>query len=1353
MSQAPSPGHSAFRLRLLGLPAVLGASGEPVPGLGPGKPLALLAYLAVAGQATRENIVTLLWGDVPEARARNAFRQTLHRLRAALGEDILPPQAGSLQLASARITTDVADFESAIRSGRLAEAVSLYNGEFLAGLNVGAPAFSEWADDQRQRLAARYRTAVGRGAEEALDAGDAARAADLAQSLTELAPLDSEAAVLEATALVAAGRRAEAIAALTLHTRRVQTELGRAADAPVTKMLARLMRSGDGPDAGISGRPPSERIPFVGRQREIATLVAAWRDAARGAGQTILVSGPEGIGKSRLVEELIERVRSLGPVTILRGRESSSTSGVAYGSIAEALRNVAEAPGVAGASQHLLAEAARLLPQLKDKFHLPEPGPITDAAERVRFYEGVAALLDALAYERPLLLLIEDLDGADEATLSLLRYAANRLASVAALIVLTARSATRVNVPGEILALEPLDEGEALDLLDRALDAEHPTPEERRRLAALSGGVPYRLLDLAERAVAAEVPTAAPVRLRDVMLRRLQRCTPQQQRVFVASALLARPVSIRLLAAAAHLSESAAFDAILELERKGLVEQRDDGVEPANALVSELALESTGTAGVALLAGWAADALARAPHARPAELARLYLLAGRREQVHAHAFDAAWEAAIVGATEPAQKYAQLAVDTAGNSEARARAETLLRTLGGGARRLAGTGEELPAAASASNASARPAKASAADEQAVPRTGRGETVAAMFRPPARWRIRPQIAVAGAAVLLLAGAIRFTLAERGPGPGATMTDTLVVAERLPEGELRHFEISGSLLPVPTLVRQRTPRADADLAEGWSTPWANPLVSPAGDRVAVEYVTAAGTGLFIISADRRDTAVVASGRGDAIGAGWSPDGAWILALHGRTDPAGEYHTSLMAHAASDPRRMIAFDTAGGSAVVDAAWSPRGDRVAWVARVGVERQQEIFVSAADGAERLNASNHPAEDFQIAWAPDGERFVFISERDDGPEIYAYDFATNELRRLTFDLAPKNQLAFSPDGRFLAYESTRDGVATVYLMPSWAGVARPVAAGGQRLSLVGWRGERAGFADRVRVRAPVSIAPGRVAQVTAEVTDATGAELQGTAVRWVSLDPGVAAIRVPDAGTSQTAVMAADVVGRSAGLARLVADLSGWRADTFFIRVAPSTGVVLSSFAGGSLQGWRVSGPAPGPSSDRPGADGVTLSGAGRTTTTLVSESTVAFAAGAMLRIRVRAPFASPVALPAAFTVAFAAAEPARVERRQEQRRVIASVEWRGESARLAYTADSEVATEPTTGITSGVHEFVIRIENDGRAAFFLDGRLRRRSTVRLVEPGEEQLVQVLIAGRGDRDAIVVESIEAGRVR
>src|ERR1043165_1806239 len=105
---------------------------------------ALLAYLArPAGRFhSRDTLAALLWGDRPEAHARQSLRQALRSIRRALGpahEDVLLSRGTSIALNSDLVSVDVTDVEAAISDGRpeaLERAATLYGGEFLAGVRV-----------------------------------------------------------------------------------------------------------------------------------------------------------------------------------------------------------------------------------------------------------------------------------------------------------------------------------------------------------------------------------------------------------------------------------------------------------------------------------------------------------------------------------------------------------------------------------------------------------------------------------------------------------------------------------------------------------------------------------------------------------------------------------------------------------------------------------------------------------------------------------------------------------------------------------------------------------------------------------------------------------------------------------------------------------------------------------------------------------------------------------------------------------------------------------------------------------------------------------------------------------------
>ena len=181
---------------------------------------------------------------------------------------------------------------------------------------------------------------------------------------------------------------------------------------------------------------PQREPIFVGRQRERAILDAAWRRAESGRLGTIVVTGEQGIGKTRLAAESARAIHA-GGATVLYGR-CRADNPEPYEPFAEALAwYVATAPAGDLRAQlgSLGGELVRIVPSLLTRFaDLPRPD-VASAGARRRLFDAVAGLLSAAAAASPVLLVLDDVQLAEPPTIALLQHLLARPADVRLLLV------------------------------------------------------------------------------------------------------------------------------------------------------------------------------------------------------------------------------------------------------------------------------------------------------------------------------------------------------------------------------------------------------------------------------------------------------------------------------------------------------------------------------------------------------------------------------------------------------------------------------------------------------------------------------------------------------------------------------------------------------------------------------------------------------------------------------------------------------------------------------------------------------------------------------------------------------
>ncbi|WP_433367014.1 winged helix-turn-helix domain-containing protein [Actinoplanes sp. CA-142083] len=298
-------------VRVLGPLEVSGAGG-PVAVAGHSQRTVLALLALHAGRPVGVTaLMDALWPEGPPAAARNSLQSHVARLRAALGTPgVITLEPAGYRLAVERAAVDALRFEDLLKDdAAVAEAVGLWRGEPLPEF-TGEP-FRGFA----ARLRGMYREALARGA-----------AGDLLGRLVEEVHGDASweaGACALAEAYARGGRRGEALEALRRHADAVVERLGIDPSERVRALQVAVLRGELEPapharvalrprpgaqvalrGGGLAGRVPMRFSSFVGREREVRQLAELLAEPG-----LVTVTGPGGVGKTRLVAETVRAGR------------------------------------------------------------------------------------------------------------------------------------------------------------------------------------------------------------------------------------------------------------------------------------------------------------------------------------------------------------------------------------------------------------------------------------------------------------------------------------------------------------------------------------------------------------------------------------------------------------------------------------------------------------------------------------------------------------------------------------------------------------------------------------------------------------------------------------------------------------------------------------------------------------------------------------------------------------------------------------------------------------------------------------------------------------------------------------
>lgn len=168
---------------------------------------------------------------------------------------------------------------------------------------------------------------------------------------------------------------------------------------------------------------PRWLTPLIDRTAELSKLNIALNDALNSKSSIATVHGEAGVGKTRLMRELAVSVQGKG-VVVLAGRAAEER--MPYGPWVELLREyVSQMPGeiLRRMLGNGVSEFVRLVPDIAAKVGtVPPSKPLAEEQDRIRLYEAIAQFLISISKDQPLVLLLDDMHWADQASLGLLEH-------------------------------------------------------------------------------------------------------------------------------------------------------------------------------------------------------------------------------------------------------------------------------------------------------------------------------------------------------------------------------------------------------------------------------------------------------------------------------------------------------------------------------------------------------------------------------------------------------------------------------------------------------------------------------------------------------------------------------------------------------------------------------------------------------------------------------------------------------------------------------------------------------------------------------------------------------------------
>ncbi len=513
-----------------------------------GKSLSLLAYLLIHHNTPqpREIVAEYLWPGSEPAQSRRHLSDTLYRLRQTIGDGWLLVDRERLSLRMEDgLWVDAWAFEQLAQSDNPADwekAANLYKGDLLPEL------YEDWVLPAQVRLRELYLTCLDRLATEAEADGRFSPAHTYYQQLIRYNPLREDGYRGLMRCLAGLGRLTEALNVYEQLVDFLAEEMD-VRPTLATRHLAEQIERDWQQSRRASSR--MQATPFIGRAAERTRLLTCLDQARQGQDGLVVVLGEAGVGKTRLLQELVKAAEWRG-WRILQGQSEEFALPATYAPLIQALTAVPR-PRWQQLKQLVepfwLSLLANLIPDLSEIVRLPPTQELEDAHQQLP--QAIGRVLLGLQEIAPHLILLDDVQWGDPGLWPLLDSLQPMLSEANLLLVVSGRPESMRNQEAAWSKLEAWDrQGRPFVHLDglpptalaelAAAQGTAVSPQQLQQLHQTSGGNPLFVQTLLADANWPNLTPdpAAPPSLDQLIQRRLDNLNPGQRLVLQAASVI-----------------------------------------------------------------------------------------------------------------------------------------------------------------------------------------------------------------------------------------------------------------------------------------------------------------------------------------------------------------------------------------------------------------------------------------------------------------------------------------------------------------------------------------------------------------------------------------------------------------------------------------------------------------------------------------------------------------------------------------------------------------------------------------------------------------------------------------------